>query len=254
MTHRPRPVAVLCCALLVAAVSARAVAQAATPSQSDVRQLVTFRFLPGRADSAIGIYERVLVPAYRDAAAMLRFRGYREAESPEPMDLLVVSHFDGMAGMDSSNATLRQLSAGGRPVFAWYGALGALSQQHRDEFAEMLPDLGDGAEAAHDSSAGLIVVEYVRVVPEGRSSYERLLRARVRAVEHARSLVRWSETGRLLIADGWDYVRFIGISSLADWQRYRAAMEEAGAWNEVDRLVVARKTMVVRQAPTLSVR
>ncbi len=153
---------------------------------------------------------------------MLRFRGYREAESPEPLDLLIVSHFDGMAGMDASNRALRQISAAGRPVFAWYGALSEIAQSHRDEFAEMLPELGDSAAVAGDSSAGLVVIERVRVLPTERSSYERLVRARVRAVERARSLVRWSETGRFLVSDGWDYVRFIGISSLADWQRYRS--------------------------------
>jgi hypothetical protein len=241
-------------ALLAVVQSATATAQRATTApHSDVRQLVAFHFLPGRADSAFAIYERVLVPAYRDDSAMLRFRGYREAESPEPLDLLIVSHFDGMAGMDASNRALRKMSAGGRPVFAWYGALSDIAQSHRDEFAEMLPELGDSA-ATGDSSGGLVVIERVRVLPTERSSYERLVRARARAVERARPLVRWSETGRFLVSDGWDYVRFVGIDSLADWQRYRAAMEETGAWGELDRLVVARKTMIVRLAPTLSVR
>ncbi len=39
---------------------------------------------------------------------MLRFRGFREAERPEPLDLIVVSTFRGMAGMDVSNRTLRE--------------------------------------------------------------------------------------------------------------------------------------------------
>lgn len=223
-------------------------------SHADIRQLVSFHFLPGRADSAFSIYERLLVPAYRDDAAMLRFRGYREAESPEPLDLVVVSHFEGMAGMDASNRALRQITAGGRPVFAWYGALSELAQSHRDEFAEMLPELGDPAAAASDTTGGLVVIERVRVLPAERTSYERLIRARVRAVERARALVRWSETGRFLVSDGWDYVRFVGIASLADWQRYREAQEKSGAWGEVDRLVVARNTTIVRRAPTLSVR
>ncbi len=222
--------------------------------RSEVRQLVTFHFLPGRADSAVAIYERELVPRYREDAPMRRFRGYREAESPEPLDLIVVSSFDGMAGMDASNATLRTLASSGRSVFQWYGILSELSLQHHDEFAEMLPEVGDGAVAASDSGAGLVVLEYVRLVPGSRSSYERLLGARVRAVERARGVARWSETGRLLISDGWDYVRFIGVASLGGWQAYRQALDDAGASDEIDRLVVARKTIVVRQAPTLSVR
>jgi len=121
---------------------------------ADVRQIVTFLFRPGHADSAVAIYERELVPLYREDAAMRRFRAYLEAESPEPLDLVVVSSFRGMAGMDASNTALRRLSSGGRTVFQWYGALAALSQHHHDQFVEMLPPLGDAAAAAGDSSGG----------------------------------------------------------------------------------------------------
>lgn len=233
---------------------AGALAQPASPAGSDVRQIVTFRFLPGRSDSALAIYQRELVPLYRANDAMRRFRGYREAESPEPLDLVIVSSFDGMAGMDSSNATLRTLSSGGRSTFQWYGVLAGLSQQHHDQFVEMLPDLGDVAAAASDSSPGLVAMEYIRLSPGNRRTYERMVGARARSVERARRLVRWSETGRLLVSDGWDYVRFIGIASLAAWQEYVRAMDASGVTDDLDRLILARKTIVVRQVPALSVR
>ncbi|MCC6771936.1 MAG: hypothetical protein IT360_12065 [Gemmatimonadaceae bacterium] len=241
--------------LMVAAiVPISLMAQPSTSPLSDVRQIVTFRFLPGRGDSALAIYQRELVPLYRANAAMRRFRGFREAESPEPLDLVVVSSFDGMAGMDDSNVALRGLSSGGRSVFQWYGALSDLSQQHHDQFVEMLPDLGDVDAAAVDSAGGLVVMEYVRLSPGNRRAFERTVGARVRAVERARGLVRWSETGRLLVSDGWDYVRLIGIASLASWQAYGHAMDASGVTDDLDRLVVARKTIIVRQVPGLSVR
>ncbi len=99
-----------------------------------------------------------------------------------------------------------------------------------------------------------VVLPSLRILPAERASYERLIRARVRAVERARLLVRWSETGRFLVSDGWDCIRFISIASLGDWQRYREALDKAGAWDAIDRLVLARKTTIVLQAPTVSVR
>ena len=115
---------------------------AQSPTQrSDVRQIVTFQFVPGMTDSATAVYRRELLPAYRADTAMRRFRAYAEAESPEPLDLIVISHFDGMAGMDASNATLRTLKPGGRSVFQWYGVLSGITQRHHDQFVEMLPAL-----------------------------------------------------------------------------------------------------------------
>lgn len=221
---------------------------------SDVRQIVTFRFQPGMGDSALAIYARELIPLYAANSAMRRFRGYREAESPEPLDLIIVSSFDGMAGMDASNAALRNLSSGGRSVFQWYGVLAALSLQHHDQFVEVLPELGTPEAAASDSSSTLVVMEYVRVSPGSRSAYERTIGARVRAVEREKRLTRWSETGRMLVSDGWDYLRLVGVESLGAWQQYQRALGTAGASDDIDRLVVARKTIIVRQVPALSVR
>ena len=222
-------------------------------STSDVRQIVTFLFQPGRSDSAIAVYRRELLPAYTADGAMRRFRAYAEAESPEPLDLIVVSHFDGMAGMDASNAALRSYSSGGRSVFQWYGVLSAVTQRHHDQFAEMMPALGD-VEAASDTSAGLTVIEYTRVAPGARTLFEAFIASTLRPVERKATGVRWTETGRLLVSDGWDYVRFFGLSSLGAWHDYQRSLRASGTATRSDRLVAARKTIIVRRVKGLSVR
>jgi hypothetical protein len=210
------------------------------------------------SDSGQAIYRRELVPLYRQDAAMRRFRGFREGESPEPLDLIVVSSFDGLAGMEASNSALRSLTSGGRSTFQWYGQLAAISQHHHDQLVEMLPALGDPAAAAADSVGGLTAFEYVRLVPGERRAFEWLVANRMRAVERAGARdagpVRWSETGRLMVSDGWDYLRIVRLGTLADWQAYQQALARAGVSEELDRLVAARKTILVRQLPALSVR
>ncbi|MEO6447514.1 MAG: hypothetical protein ABIZ91_05890 [Gemmatimonadaceae bacterium] len=219
----------------------------------EVRQIVTFLFQPGRADSALHIYERQLLPLYQGNSAMLRFRGYREAESPEPLDLVVVSAFTGMAGMDASNAALRTMSSGGNSVFQWYGALSGLAQWHHDQFAEMIFATRDTS-AASESPAHLTVMEYVRVRPGSRARYESLVGAELQRLEGNHALVRWSETGRLVVSDGWDYVRFLGIDSLGEWGAYQRAVRASSAAAALDEVVVARKTIILRNAPSMSVR
>jgi hypothetical protein len=247
--------------LLAGAPSRQAAAQgpsAPAPVASDVRQVITFLFQPGLSDSGQAIYRRELVPLYRQDAAMRRFRGFREGESPEPLDLIVVSSFDGLSGMEASNLALRSLSSGGRSTFQWYGQLAATSQHHHDQLVEMLPALGDPAVAAADSVGGLTAFEYVRLVPGQRRAFEWLVANRMRAVERAGARdagpVRWSETGRLMLSDGWDYLRIVRLGTLADWQAYQQALARAGVSEELDRLVAARKTILVRQLPALSVR
>ena len=80
------------------------------PFEGEVRQLVTFRFLPGRSADALRVYTEEALPLYRAGTEMRSFRGLREVESPVPLDLVVVSSFDGMGGMDRSNRELRTLA------------------------------------------------------------------------------------------------------------------------------------------------
>ncbi|MEO7966381.1 MAG: hypothetical protein ABIT38_20960 [Gemmatimonadaceae bacterium] len=238
----------VCFALGIGAPSATA------QRQPEVRQIVTFLFSPGATDSALAVYRRELLPAYAADSAMRRFRVYSESESPEPLDLIVVSSFDGMAGMDASNALLRARSSGGRSVFQWYGVLSAITQRHHDQFTEMIPQLGTPTRAGSDTLGGLTVIEYTRVAPGARAPFEALVASILRAESRENSGVRWSETGRLLVSDGWDYVRFSGVPSLGAWHDYLRSLRTSGLAARIDHFVVARKTIIVRQQRALDIR
>jgi hypothetical protein len=220
-----------------------------SPQAAEVRQIVTFLFLPGRAGEATQLFQEKLRPIYRDLPHLLRVRGYREVESPEPLDLVVVSSYRGMEGMDRANEGLRRPSAVGPSAISWYASLAAMTQAHHDQFVEMIPLLSDTA-----TSGGLTVFEYLRLVPGRWAAFERLLAARVRPLERERKLVQWSETGRLLVSDDWDALRIIGLGSLADWQRYRSEVRAAPFSEELEGHVVARKTIIVREVPGIAVR
>ena len=107
-----------------------------------MRQLVTFKFSPGKSRDAITLFRDEALPLDQETPPMLRFRGFREAESPEPLDLIVVSTFRGMAGMDASNRTLRERTEkANRSMGELYRRTGALTEHHHDEFIEVDPEL-----------------------------------------------------------------------------------------------------------------
>ena len=222
----------------------------AATAGGEVRQIVTFLWLPGMSEPAHGIYERQLKPIYAGLPAIRRFRAYREAESPEPLDLVVVSTYDSMAGMDAANEALRRAPAGGESAFALYGRLSAMTQRHHDQFVEMLPTASDSATDDTD----LTVFEYIRVAPGAQARFTTLLLTSVRPFERERGLYLWSETGRMLVSDGWDFVRIHGLRSLKQWQQYRERMRTASRAVELDRLVAARKTIILTRDTRLSVR
>jgi hypothetical protein len=237
--------------LMLAEQTVTAAAQAPTPApQPEVRQLVTFLFQPGRSADAMMIYEQKLKPIYTDVTPLLRFRAFREAESPEPMDLMVMSSYAGMAGMDLANDALRRPHPSGQSAFALYGALGAMTQTHHDQFVEMLPALSDTA----TDSATLTVFEYIRVSPGRQGLYERGLLNEVRPHERTNRLYDWSETGRMLVSDGWDYLRIFGVKSLGDWHRYKRGTRGQGFQFAADTVVAARKTIILRRDGRLSIR
>ncbi|HYW49949.1 MAG TPA: hypothetical protein VE861_05045 [Gemmatimonadaceae bacterium] len=219
-------------------------------SKAEVRQIVTFLFQPGRAAEASAIYQRQLLPIYADVPALRRFRAYHEAESPEPLDLVVVSSYDGMAGMDSANSTLRRAARPGKSAFAIYGTLAALSQSHHDQFIEMMSSLSDSV----SSVATLTVFQYIRVAPGMHVEFEAGLRDLVRRSEKDAQLYDWSETGRVLVGDGWDYVRIFGIRTLADWHRYQRFALGPMMFPQFIRTIAARKTIILRHDAQLSVR
>lgn len=213
----------------------------------EVRQLVTFLFAPGRSGDALRIYEEQLRPAYDQLPALRRFRGYREIESPEPLDLVVISSYRGMAGMDTANAALRRQAPG---ALALYGTLAAMSQWHHDQFVEIESAWSDSAR----DDTPLTVFEYLRLAPGARRAFERLLVDSVRPFERAEALTVWSEGGRMLVSDGWHVLRIHGVRSLGDWHERERRLREAPFADALDGQVAARKTIILRVDPRLSVR
>lgn len=247
-TAAPQPVALVVAVLVVVAALAVVTPSAQSPAPPEVRQIVTFRFVPGRATEAVAIYERRLKPVYEDTAPLLRFRAYREAESPEPLDLVVVSSYQGMAGMDAANDALRARHRSGVAAFEVYGELSGMTTAHHDQFVEMLPRRGD------PPADGLTVFEYLKLTPGSGRAFERLLAETIEPFERERRLYQGSESGRLIVADGWDYLRMHGIRSLADWHAAVTAARGAAFQSSLDPLVAARKVIILRVDARLSVR
>ena len=243
-------VALLTAVLLVGSARPARAQNTAATTGGEVRQIVTFLFQPGRSVEALAIYEKQLKPIYADVAPLRRFRGYREAESPEPLDLVVVSTYESMAGMDAANEALRRPNPTGQSAFALYGVLSGMTQSHHDQFVEILPALSDSATDATD----LTVFEYIRVAPGAQQKLPTLLITFIRPFERERGLYAWSESGRMLVSDGWDFVRIYGIRSLGEWQRYRERMRNSPHGNELDAMISARKTIIVKRDSRLSVR
>jgi hypothetical protein len=226
------------------------VAAQVTAPTNEIRQIVTFLFQPGRLQEAVTIYEQQLKPIYSEVSELSRFRAYRESESPEPLDLVVVSSYKGMAGMDAANQALRRRTASGTSAFALYGTLSTMTQHHHDQFIELLPALSDTAATDGD----LTVFEYIRVVPGAQRQYTRMLERSIRPFERRQHLYAWSETARTLVSDGWDFVRIYGLRSLGDWHRFQQQSRDGASGAAYDRLIVARKTLILRRDNRLSVR
>ena len=103
----------------------------------------------------------------------------------------------------------------------------------------------------------LEVLEFLRVDFGLRSpAFERQVLDTVHQWEEqheVRALIPRSETARMLIADGWDYLRTYSVRNLGAWQAYvtaRARQPAAAALLNVS----ARKTMILREIPALRVR
>ncbi len=223
----------------------------ALQSTSDVRQIVSFRFLPGRTAEAIQLFRDEAKPLYEANAPMLRFRAYREVESPEPLDLVVISSFRGMEGMDASNRALSEEAARrGTSVSEIYGRIAGGSSGHRDEFVEMDPRLSWG----DVDGTSLVVLVRVRIAPGRRSDYDTLLRERVAPWERESRLLAGSESGRFLLSDGFDFFRILATSSLGDWQRYLEALRLAPFAGELDGWTVESRQVILAPVRELSVR
>ena len=224
---------------------------ASAAEDPEVRQLVSFQLLPGKTAQVIELFEQRALPLYEQNEAMLRFRGYRESESPIPLDLMVVSSFRGMAGMDESNRKLRALAeARGSTIGAIYGGIAAHSQSHRDEFVEIDPKLRQGELGA----SHLTVFHYLEVAPGGTREFEELLATQVIEWEASLDWLAGSECGRFLISDGWDYLCWLAIEELGQWHDYLGARSREGWSENWDRLVTRSRPLILLEVPELSVR
>lgn len=240
-------VAALMSAVVIAGTTTPADAQ--IPTEGEVRQLVTFRFLPGRAQDAFDLYRRDAIPLYQRDPAMLSFRGLREVESPVPLDLVVVSSFRGMAGMDESNQALGALAtASGTSIGAIYGAIGALSSSHDDQFVEMLPRLGNGNPTRHR----LVALVWYRTEPGQEQAFEEMVASRLVPWESARGQA--GSTGRFLLSDDWSYVRFLGFDSLGDFHKYQSDLRLERWVGEMDGQVRRHRQVILGVMRDFSVR
>jgi hypothetical protein len=246
---RLRPRTIIGAAIAATLAGAAGPAHAQTPVDGEVRQLVTFRFLPGKSGEALAMYRERAVPLYEQNEAMLSFRGLREVESPVPLDIIIMSAFQGMAGMDASNAALRALAeASGSSIGAIYGSLGALSQSHDDQFVEMLPALGNG----DATSKRLVALVWYEVTPGANAEFESALSDEVAAWEQSTGVP--AATGRFLVSDGWSYLRFIGFDSLAAYQQHRAGLTLLGAGSRIANITTRKRDVILSSVPELAVR
>ncbi len=218
---------------------------------SDVRQIVSFRFLPGKSADAISIFRDEAHPLYVSNRSLLRFRAYREVESPEPVDLVVVSSFGGLEGMDGSNRALaEEAERRGTRVGDIYGRISASSHGHRDELVEMDSRLSWG----DMDSARLVVLIRERLAPGRRSAYETLVRERLVPWEKEHRLTTGSESGRFLLSDGFDFFHILGIENLSDWQRYLEALRGAPFAPDIESWIAESSQVILAPVRELFVR
>jgi hypothetical protein len=220
-------------------------------SAAEVRQIVTFRFQGGESGAAIQIFREEALPLYEANPPMLRFRAYREVESPEPLDLVVVSSFLGLEGMDGSNRGLAEEAAKRKTrVGDIYGRISASSAGHRDELVEMDPPLSFG----DVDGAPLVVLVRLRITAGRRSDYETLLRERLVPWERETRIVKGSDSGRFLLSDGFDFFRILGLENLAAWQRYVEAARGAPFASELDGWIAESRQVILAPVRELFVR
>jgi hypothetical protein len=232
--------------LLPGSAVAPAAAQVAGPDE--VRQIVTFSFLPGRSADGVRVFRDEALPLYEANPAMRSFRGFREVESPVPLDLVVVSSFEGMAGMDASNEALGALAADrGTSIGAIYGEISSMASGHTDQFAVMIPGIGRGDPA----STPLTAVIWYQIDPAFAADFETAL-IRLAAYEVADEIP--SATGRMLLSDGWDFVRFLGFESLEAYERYWTTITAARDYGILAGATRRRREAILSRIPELDVR
>jgi hypothetical protein len=63
-----------------------------------------------------------------------------------------------------------------------------------------------------------------------------------------------SETGRVIIGSGWDYLRLLGFERFGDYQEYLTAWRGHAEADQLGLHVADRKTLIVREDESLRVR
>ena len=214
----------------------------------EVRQLVTFRFVPGAAAAARTIFQERALPLYELDTAMRSFRAFREVESSIPLDLVVISSFDGMAGTDEHNSVVSSLPGpDGLGIGGFYGAIGDLIAAHDDQFVEMLPDLSSGDPATR----GRVALVWYRLLPGQTAQFEAAVADELGPWEASVHVP--SATGRFLLSDGWHYLRILGFDSLEAYQSYWRDAGPAGH-TALDEVTAERREVILAPVPELSVR
>jgi hypothetical protein len=256
MTSRRTALGRLAALVASLAGAGRARSTEATQNPADareVRQIVTFRFLPGQTSAVLDIYATQLIPIYREVESMRTVRLFMEAESPEPLDLMVVTHYDSMAGMDRANDALRRPSADRPPIGQIYRQIADLSLGHTDQFVELVSP----PNAPAPTEPQLEVLEFLRVSAGTGTMFERGVTPQLHAWEQespVRDILLRSETARFLVADGWDYLRTYAVRNLGAWQAYATARARHGVWLGATRTIELRKTLILRELTELRVR
>lgn len=239
--------------VMLAGVTGLGLAAQPRADSREVRQIVTFRFLPGQTTAALDLYRNGVLPIYRNVEAMRTVRFLGEVESPEPLDLVVVTHYADMAGMDRANRAMTERPPEGPSLGQLYRQIGDLSLGHYDQFVEVISP----PETPLAPDRLLEVLEFVRVRAGSGSYFERQVLEVVHpweAGQEMRSIVARSETARFLVSDGWDYLRVYGMRDLAAWQAYVTARARHPAANMTFQTAELRKTVILRELADLRVR
>ena len=222
--------------------------EAQAPVEGEVRQFVSFTFQPGRMGDAVALYRDEVVPLYEQDSHLLSFRAFREAESPAPVDLVVVRAFRGMAGMDASGGDLRAAAErAGTSVGALYGRIAALSTGHTDEFVAMVPAWGSGDPTA----SRLTAFVRLRLAPGKRDEAEAAL-AELGGWEREQGIA--VAAGRFILSDGWEVMRLVGFDDLADYESWLRASSETSAGERLRVGTVERSTALLGAVPELAIR
>ncbi len=216
---------------------------------SIVWQLVTFNILPGEYSNVIDLYQQQAIPLFTENEEMLRFRGFREVESPVPFGLMVLTEMNGLGGMDAANIRLRAIAAEQNiSVGNLYGRISDLTAGHTDEFVQLIPEwkIEDPFTSKYQ-----VFISY-DIVAGKSADFRRFVHEQLIPAEKELGLP--SSGGEYLISDGWQYLRVFGIESLKEFGYYVELLHSKDLDNVLDRFVDKKRVVIKGVLPNLSVR